>query len=164
MAERYAEQYARMMRWYRRFEALNRGRVHDSPSDNYVDEIYAFFMNCYHLKDWIETSTPVQEKVVEEYINNTKSLRLCADICNSLKHLRLTRNRSREKPEFGAKKIALNLGQGAPTISFNYEVKTVSGTIDAFQLATDCVKAWDAFFLTHGLIKIQEDMPAVSRE
>jgi len=47
----YREQYDRMQRWYDKFAALNGGRQHDMPSENYVDDIYAFFLNAYHLKD-----------------------------------------------------------------------------------------------------------------
>lgn len=44
----YREQYDRVKRWYERFSTTNQGRLHDTPSDNYLDEIYAFFQNCYH--------------------------------------------------------------------------------------------------------------------
>jgi hypothetical protein len=54
MAASYREQYERVKRWYGKFIALDQGRAHDVPSENYLDEIYAFFMNCYHFKDWIK--------------------------------------------------------------------------------------------------------------
>ncbi len=53
MPNSYQEQYDRMKRGSSRFAALDQGRSHDVASDNYVDDIYASFMNCYHLKDWI---------------------------------------------------------------------------------------------------------------
>ena len=46
MAATYREQYDRMKRWYHRFVALDQGRSHDVPSDNYLDEIYPFLMNA----------------------------------------------------------------------------------------------------------------------
>src|SRR5438445_4928411 len=39
----YREQYDRVKRWYARFTTIDKGRVHDQPSDYYLDEIYAFF-------------------------------------------------------------------------------------------------------------------------
>ena len=157
----YREQYDRMKRWYARFEAIDKGRQHDVASDNYVDEIYAFFLNCYHLKDWIKhdpavlpifVSDKAAAAAVEGAIKADRSLKLCADICNSLKHLRLTRpEKSGESPTFGAKHFALSLGSGPPTISLKYEVDTASGPEDAFQIAVECVKAWDRFLGTHGL-------------
>jgi hypothetical protein len=151
----YREQYDRMARWYNRFAATDQGRTHDGASDSYVDEIYAFFLNCYHLKDWIkeDPSVPgIARQAVEGHVNASRPLRLCADICNSLKHLERTSNRSKESPSFGKKDFALSFGPGQPTIiSLKYEVETTAGPVDAFQLATDCVTAWDVFLTTHAL-------------
>src|SRR5262245_54487075 len=145
----YREQYDRMKRWYERFAAIDQGRPHDVASDNYLDEIYAFFLNCYHLKDWIkcDSAVPVKDpQAVEDHINANRSLRLCADICNSLKHLHLTSSRSGESPAFGKTHFALDLGSGRlPTVSLKYEVDTANGPEDAFKLATECVSAWDGF-------------------
>ncbi len=151
----YHTQYNRMKRWYERFVAIDQGRLHDTSSDNYLDEIYAFFMNCYHLKDWIKNDNTVATHVqdsVETYINSNRSLRLCADICNSLKHLQLISSRSGENPTFGKKQFALNLGSGLPTtISLKYELDTTNGSEDAFDLATECIAAWDTFIENNGL-------------
>lgn len=152
---KYREQRDRVQRWFEKFRLLDSGRPHNQPSDNYVDEVYAFFMNCYHLKDWIKNdpsaAAKVSKDVVEAYINETTALRLCADVCNSLKHLENS-GRSGVNPEFGRKQYGLAIGGAAnPTISLKYEVKTDSGPIDAFQLASDCLTAWDSFFSTHGL-------------
>jgi hypothetical protein len=127
-------------------------------SDNYVDDIYAFFINCYQLKDWIRndgTVSPTVEKAVVPYINGSRPLSLCADICNARKHLRLTSSSRpiRENPAFGKKQFGLALGSGPPTISLSYEITTDAGPIDAFQLATDCLTAWDTFLSTNGLVR-----------
>jgi hypothetical protein len=150
----YREQYDRIRRWYDRFVALNQGRPHDVPSDNYLDEIYAFFMNCYHLKDWIKHDGTVAASVrraVEPHISSNRPLRLCADICNSLKHLQLTSSRSGESPAFGKKQFGLDLGTRPTTINLRYEVDTNTGPIDAFQLASECIDAWDTFLTANGL-------------
>jgi hypothetical protein len=141
----YHEQYDRMRRWYDRFSAVNDGRLHDVQSENYLDEIYAFFQNCYHLKDWIKNDSLVPSNIrasVESSINSNRALSICADICNSLKHLQLKSDRSGENPTFGKKLYAVTVGPGFPiTISLKYEVETNSGPIDAFVLATECVTA-----------------------
>lgn len=152
----YREQYDRMKRWFNRLAAIYQGREHDMASDNYVDEVYAFFLNCYHLKDWIKNDSAVPiaaQQAVEGHINGSRPLQLCADICNSLKHLRLSKGpRSGQSPAFGKKRFALNLGPGLPTtISLKYEIDTVSGPEDAFKLASECVSAWEAFLNAHSL-------------
>jgi hypothetical protein len=40
----YREQFDRMKRFYTRFSAIDQGRPHDAASDNYKDDIYAFFL------------------------------------------------------------------------------------------------------------------------
>src|SRR2546422_4981759 len=103
----YREQHARVKRWYDRFAAIDQGRRHDQPSDYYLDDIYAFFLNCYHLKDWIRndgTLDAAVRKGVEAFITSNRPLSMCAEICNSLKHLRSasrTRRRSTKKPRSG---------------------------------------------------------------
>lgn len=104
-------------------------------------------MNCYHLKDWIRND-PAAVSVanrVEGYINNNPELSLCADICNGLKHLQLDRERSGKSPEFVKKKAKLEIGKGSITITLKYEITTKDGTIDAFSLATKCMKLWENF-------------------
>ena len=151
----WLEQYDRMLRWYERFKVLDAGRPHDTPSDNYVDEVYAFFQNCYHLKDWVKNDHALPANVrqaVEAHINGSRALRLCADICNALKHLALTESRSGEDPSFGPKRYSLTLGAGVPPmISLKYEVNTTTGPEDAFALATDCLGEWKRFRATWGL-------------
>jgi len=135
-------------RWYKRFEEINNGRIHNKSSEHYEDEVYAFFMNRYHLKDWIKNDPVAAVSVinrVEGYINNNPELSLCADISNGLKHFQLDRERSRESPEFGKKKAKLDIGKGPITIALKYEITTNTGTIDAFDLATKCMKAWEIF-------------------
>ena len=50
---KYSEQFARMRRYLERFGEIRAGRVHDRDSEHYLDDVYSFFLNCYHLKDWL---------------------------------------------------------------------------------------------------------------
>jgi hypothetical protein len=150
------EQYDRMKRWYDRFAAIAQGRDHDVPSDNYVDEIYAFFMNCYHLKDWLKSDTSLSAAVrnaVEAHVSAQRPLCLCADICNALKHVALTTTRSGENPRFGRKQYAVHLGPGVRTsIALKYDIVTDTGSEDAFELAKQSLDAWHQFLSAHGLM------------
>jgi hypothetical protein len=152
MTGKYLEQYERMKRSYERFAAIKQGRPHDLPSVNYEDEVYAFFLNCYHLKDWIKNDSTVRAQLptisaeVEYFINDSEPLSLSADLCNSLKHL-ANSNRSGEDPSFGRKlyHFTLHVGQGS-SIKLDWLVeREKKKPIDAFELATQCVAAWDQF-------------------
>jgi hypothetical protein len=153
----YREQLDRVMRWYARFNAIDTGGA-VAPSDDHVDAIYAFFVNCYHLSDWIKYDAALPEptrNAVKDHVHQTaRPLKLCADLCTSIKHLDRRSNTSDENPGFTNKVIGLDLGSGFPTISMlRYEVQTDNGPIDAFDLAAQCLTQWDVFLSKHNLAR-----------
>jgi hypothetical protein len=151
MTAPYEEQFERVKRYLSKFEEINDGKIHDQSSSHYDDDVYAFFQACYHLKDWIRNDPACSSwSNVEDYINNNPKLQICGDLCNALKHLVLDRHRSTENPNFAGSGITLSIENGFGVdkefyISIKYIISTNSGTIDAFALAEDCVKAWETF-------------------
>src|SRR5712692_9502414 len=125
---KYIEQLERVKRWYSRFKEISEGREHIPFADFYQDDIFAFFQNCYHLKDWIKNDPSVahMKDLVEPFINQSEVLSICADLCNGLKHLTLDRSRSGQDPQFGPKVQKLELGSGPPRISIGYLIVTNS--------------------------------------
>lgn len=147
----YREQFERLLRSYARLESIYKGRAHDTRSENYRDEVYTFFSNCYHLKDWLKNDPGFSgAKEVENYINANQELQLCADICNAHKHFRLDKPRSTEQPRVGGQKIDLKLGAREIAIKVKFTIDTGSGPIDAFDLATKCLELWKAFLVKNG--------------
>jgi hypothetical protein len=148
----YMEQLDRLERCYQRLAEIDQGRRHDMGCENYRDEVYSFFLNCYHLKDWLinDSGFPGSSPKVETYINANQELQLCADICNAHKHLRLDNPRSSENPRVGGQKIDLSLGAREPVIKIKYTIDTASGPRDAFELATRCLKLWRDFIIING--------------
>ncbi len=154
----HQEQLRRVERWFQRLAEIDQGKIHDRPSDFYKDEVYAFFMNCYHLKDWIisddELNFPEKKNLTERFINHNHHLSVCADICNSLKHLKLSsRPRSGSEPKFAGAHYGLELGGQQPRIKAKYVVETADGPMDAFELATRCLDAWRSFLNDHATAK-----------
>ena len=152
MADKYLEQYERMQRSYDRFREIKPGLA-DKISSDYEDAIHAFFMHCYHLKDWIKNDPSVKTQMlsistdVERFISESGALSLCADLCNALKHLELKRSSSDERPTFGRKQYhnRLSLGSGR-SIRLEWLVqRNNKPPIDAFELATECIAEWDKF-------------------
>lgn len=149
--KKYVEQLVRIKRLLARFEALGRGVEHTQASPNYDDDVYSFFQNCYHLKDWIKNDPYCAAwPNVEVLINSNQDLQLCADLCNAQKHLSLTSSRSGQNPQFdgGLTKLDITEGGGPTTvrIAVSYNVTTTgAGTIDALTLARRCVGAWESF-------------------
>jgi len=148
--KKYEEQFERVKRWYNRFFEITFGMAHKRNTEFYQDEVYAFFINCYHLKDWIINEKSVKNKnkkqKLEDFINNNECMSLCADICNGLKHLELSRNiRTGIQPEFKDRKFELELGGAEAKIVVKYNIITSKGNKDAFLLATDCKEKWEEF-------------------
>ncbi|MBT9175699.1 MAG: hypothetical protein DDT22_01383 [candidate division WS2 bacterium] len=150
---KHQEQFERMKRWYECIKKIDQGRPHNLsfvnlPSNYFYDEVYTFFLNCYHLKDWIQNDDTVKlpKENVENFINQNECMRVCADICNGIKHLRRESNRSGKDPKFGGREFSLSLGGGPePMIKVKFSIKTKTGTIDAFELASECVQKWEEF-------------------
>jgi hypothetical protein len=151
MADRYLEQYERMQRSYDRFCEFNQ-RVTDKVSSDFEDDVYAFFMHCYHLKDWVKNDSSVKSRMpiigadVEQFINSSEALRLCADLCSSLKTLELKRRRA-EPSMFGRKQYhdRLNIGPGSSTKLEWLIERNNKPPIDALELATECTAEWSKF-------------------
>ena len=150
--QKYPEQVARLRRSFERFGEINSGRVHDRDSHHYEDEVYVFFMNCHHLKDWLinDSTFPATKTEVENFINLNTELQLCADICNAHKHLALSSSRSTESPKMGARNFAVSLGAGLVQLSAKYAIDTNSGQVDAYEFATKCLDLWIAFIKSRG--------------
>ena len=149
---KYLEQFKRTQRNLERFGEIHAGRVHDRDSEHYLDDVYGFFMNCYHLKDWLinDSAFPANRDEVEGFINSNVELQLCADICNAHKHLHLDRPRSTENPKMGPKKFFVGLGSGVTEIRATYLIDTASGPRDAYDLAQKSLELWRTFIRGKG--------------
>jgi hypothetical protein len=130
--------------------------LHERESDAYQDEVYAFFLNCYHLKDWLkrDPSTAASVGDIESYISRSSNLSLCADLANASKHLELTSARTDADTAVGRRHYSLGLGNATPTtLSVRYEVTAGPNTYDAFELATRCITEWETYLTERGLLK-----------
>ena len=152
MSDRYLEQYERVKRWFTRFEEINDGKTHDRHSDYYQDEVYAFFQNCYHLKDWVIQSEVIPKEKVEDFINQSTELRICADLCNGSKHLQLNRTRTGDdSTDITARHYDFSVSE--KRISVHYYVVSDNKKYDAFSLATSCIKEWYDFLKLEQLVE-----------
>jgi hypothetical protein len=160
---KWKEMWDRVQRWHQRFAETDQGRIHDRSSDFYQDEAYAFFITCFHLKDWLKndpSSTPVATDV-EQFVANSPNLRLCADLCNGSKHLVLTAPRVDPATQIGRRHFEVELHASigpSPTparptkISAKYEIHATGKMYDAFQVATACRDEWEGYLKGKGLL------------
>ena len=142
----YLEQLHRMERALNNLDRIYSGSSGAIPAEDCRDTVLSFFQNCYHLKDWLinDASGTFRKDAVENFVNVSRELRLCADLCNGSKHLKLTKPpRSNENPRLGAQSVTVDLG--AERNMYSFAVDTTSGQIDALVLARQCCGLWRGF-------------------
>ena len=86
MSPHWREQYDRMRRW------LTRVAEFKAVDDRGVDDFHAFFLTCFHLKDWLQNDSALDKKIgadAEGLVNDNEWLGIYADVANGSKHLRL---------------------------------------------------------------------------
>jgi hypothetical protein len=142
------EQWDRVKRYYDRFRKINDGlEGHGEPSDYYFDDMWAFFQNCFHLRDWLKEDRFQSAKIRKtphDYVRDTPCLAICADLANALKHMTLTRHlESGDEPKRTNRSMSVT--GGSPVVILKANIEHKGKIIDAFQLATECIAAWDAY-------------------
>jgi hypothetical protein len=149
--------------FYEKLERIHRKRPIEEQwetyRDTYMDNAFAFFIFCYHIKDWIKNDPAIDKTVksaVEDYINQNNCLMCCADIANGIKHFSLDKQRSVSRPRVTSEEMIMradgsNKKPGSEeyadvTVETNAYVLTDDGQREISELASECLKAWDAFF------------------
>jgi hypothetical protein len=145
----YLHQFARVTRWYGRLKEVNSGTRHDRDTDFYEDELYAFFMNCYHLKDWIKADSNLRAtrkgRDVGDAVRTNIYMQACEGICNGEKHFGAPRNKAKPTPRLQSAHFKIDISQGTIAIDYNIDTGGTLGTMQAFDLATKCLDFWDNY-------------------
>jgi len=125
-------QYERTRRWQARL------REERPVDDQFVDDCYAFFTCCFHLKDWLcaDGSTGLTRGEVEGYVEGNLWLRLCADLANVAKHGMVS-----SRPHY----------EGQPRADITGVV--IPGTAhDHRHVVSRCMRQWEEFLTDRGLL------------
>ena len=108
-----------------------------------------FFVDCDHLRDWIaedDVSLPtITWTEVRGHLASSPPLQVCNAICNSHKHHTrasgvTARIRDTEIGPHGAR-VTIEVGWATPSAT----------TVDALDLAEQCVESWRVFFKAQGI-------------
>jgi len=161
----YKEQVERTHRWLNRLQnaASHENEINEPlPSgkhEEYEDYLYAFFQNCWHIKDWImgDTSAPytLREAAKRVEKQTPHALRLCAGVANGSKHLGESRDKSRRAQTVGEITVEID-PEGNSKTSYEYKVVDEGTQRDALELAREALQTWD------DLIAANSSMPTDS--
>lgn len=147
--DQWREQWERTERWFKRVQLIQEKSVTCQLTAEDIDTIFAYFQNAFHLRDWIEDSRPPLRNKLETFVRSNFEIGACRDICNGLKHKRLTRpshdadfNFYREydydtaetKPDRNPTQYRFAFADGERVRKF-----------DAFELASRCRGLWMIF-------------------
>ena len=139
----------------RRF--LDRVQSHEGRRDiDYQDDVWAFFQNCWHIKDWLESDYRVREPIRKHAVrtaHKSRLLQVCRDMANGTKHRKLTK---RGKP-IRARAVHLwtntTIVPGGRT-TIDCMIKFPRRKVrfrSAREVAAECLQEWVRILQEHGL-------------
>jgi hypothetical protein len=156
----YQQQLARVRRSLARVENMSINSKLELPPERqteYEDMLFAFFQNCWHLKDWIRNDAAAPRTLagpIEQLCSQCQSLMLCADVANGTKHLNLT------SPRVGGKvvpEIMVRLtdsfvtGESTGQVRYVYKIEDDTGnSFDALTVARQALRDWETLITTNG--------------
>src|SRR5713101_4770543 len=147
LATSWQDHRNRVGRWHKRLSTIGRGVPPAMSKDEALDDVFAFFMNCYHLRDWVIGSGFKAEADVDAYIRGNDDLALCRDICTGLKHFRAEPKRALFDSSWSTATVTVAAfpERREPIAGEYWVITTDRGRVDMFDLADRCVAAWDSF-------------------
>jgi len=139
-------QLEKAKRWKERIKNVlddySEGKVTE-PSLILFDMIHSFFCECHHIKEYIinDKSLKINSKIINDFIGKNDCLKICADICNGKKHLKLRDGGwTGKKPEFH-----MNIEFKEDKNDIYVEFQSKLGDKEFFALADECIKKWEKF-------------------
>lgn len=155
MPRGWGEQYDRMNRWFARLTAP------EGVDEQHMDDYYAFFTCCFHLKDWLKADETLQRtlgEAAEAHVNSHPALGVCADVANGAKHLVVSRRPrvdANARLEKGEARLTDPRGESAEE-RFDVVYLHADGHSQlALLIAADCVRMWNEFLVTWGLLLVK---------
>jgi hypothetical protein len=116
----------------------------------FQDMMWAFFQNCWHVKDWLKNDKAVSDAVSAAAIdlahNQSPKLRLCQQLCNGMKHL------GPRQSEASHHHIEASIASGWGVTNMDCIIDDGSGNlISGMELAQECIAEWERILQSQGL-------------
>ena len=166
----YLEQFKRIRRWKKRLDKIRNSNSSEDEIPNQIDFIFAYFINCYHLRDFLISSKVIQKEILNKFFEENIEMQLCRDICNECKHCLL------ERPSIGIKESNSNKKSARgwagvclvreyipdslilkddklPIKNIRYVVLANFKKYDVFELADRCFILWGNFLKQNKFLK-----------
>ena len=143
----YRDQLDRVLRYL--------DRVHSREGDpnqrfivDYQDDVWSFFQNCWHLKDWIRHDPLIPEDMkarIKAAVEDSVTLAVANDMANGTKHLELHESRA------GASYSHLSLATSGEVSTLECMIEVRGQMRTAREIAAECVWEWERILGAEGL-------------
>jgi hypothetical protein len=152
--DKYLEQWERTQRWYSKVKKIQNGVDNSTSDKDCLDIVYAFFLNCYHLKDWVKWClTDCREKrKIEDLFDKCfgdEVFKMCADLANKSKHLEIYNKRIKGGAEIVSQNVAIGIKQPAseinwvpPDSKYSWIIQGGDEKLNAYLLADKLMERW----------------------
>lgn len=149
----YNEQLDRIKRLcedIKRFSIAN-----DDNFETAIDAFTSFFIQCYHLKDWLIDSRYGRVDI-DIFVSRSSSLSLCRDIANTQKHKKLDKYEPQNhlinhKEKNISTPIMKYYDPFRKEERFGIDVQEFDTLVDVIDLAEQCVRDWERFLYIYSI-------------
>jgi hypothetical protein len=143
----YRDQMERVIRYAGRVWGVE-GEPNQRFLVEYQDDVWSFFQNCWHLKDWIKNDPLIPKDVkrrIKAAVESSDVLAIANDMANGTKHLEL------RNPRAGASHAHLTLATWGNISFLNCMIEVRGSYHTARDLAAECVREWERILGAEGL-------------
>ncbi|MFA5086870.1 MAG: hypothetical protein WC470_01040 [Candidatus Paceibacterota bacterium] len=134
------------------------GRFSTATDENFksaVDAFTSFFIQCYHLRDWLIQSR-YGSRDINIFISKSVSLTLCRDLANMQKHTKIDLYESQyhfvnHKFLDISTPITVYSDPARKENRFGIDIKEFGTLVDVIDLAGECVEEWEKFLYIHSI-------------
>ncbi|MFQ5598556.1 MAG: hypothetical protein ACE5GK_10955 [Nitrospiria bacterium] len=159
LKNQWMEQFARLRRGYIRVQALKAKSETEQLTAEDFDTLIVFFQNCYHLRDWLESTRLELRSDIDALFENNFEMRGCRDICHGFKHKDL------KGPSLDADfNLYIEYDYFAEADQKSnpkvYRIAFADGNdirkFTVFHFAERCLELWMNFLQDHGLVRVAD--------
>ena len=177
--EEYSEilesQYRRMERVHDKILSDIESTTFSKSSQERLDNVYDFFFNCYHLREWVRGDNRVDQSIKDalptfEKHDSPVQFQMCRDLCNKSKHATLRnkpndpntkiipygstvfKSSTKDIKEAQKRKEVLHLKEEDGVFMGNYLVFFKGNRYDLRGVVQACMYAWKRFFEDNDLL------------
>ncbi|MEJ0053889.1 MAG: hypothetical protein WDN10_04170 [bacterium] len=163
--DRYLDQWARINRWHRKVNTFYEGERSVLEDNERLDMVRTFFIECFHLKDWIKADFPnlsVATERIFDRVEGEECFKICADLANASKHVDLNKAVRKDKEtKIGTQGITIMVDPIKwdsdpkdylpPVCKYRWDIIASRKKFDVKELADECIESWKKFMRKNGL-------------